>query len=46
MVGENDRGMHVDIGFEPGINKILNRIGDLGWQEQYRGGHYLLLWLA
>jgi hypothetical protein len=43
VVGENERGMRVDVGFEPGINKVLQRIGTLEWQEQYRGGHYLFL---
>lgn len=43
VVGENERKMRVDIGFQPGINKILHRIGEPVWQDRYRGGHYLLL---
>lgn len=43
IVGTTDRGMRGDIGFEPGINKVLKRIEDPAWQDQYRGGYYLLL---
>ena len=43
FVEGTNRGGRIDVGFEPGINSVLETIGDKEWRARYRGGHYLFL---
>jgi len=37
------QGLLIDIGFETGINRVIQHMSDQKWIEKYRGGHYLFL---
>lgn len=43
FVEQRVEGMQINVGFEPGINRVLGLMRDKAWQAQYRGGHYLFL---
>lgn len=43
FVERREEGIPVNVGFEPGINRVLEHMADKAWQAQYRGGHYLFL---
>ena len=40
---DNDKVPRIDIGFEPGINRVIQYISDDKWSKKYRNGHYLFL---
>ena len=40
---KNDKVRQIDVGFELGINRVIQHISDHNWIEKYRGGHYLFL---
>ena len=42
-VFDNNKVPPIDIGFEPGINRVIQHISDQKWIDKYRGGHYLFI---